>query len=130
MPPGLDNLKHLVVLMMENRSFDHMLGGLWKENHAIDGLRGDESNPDTTGTIVKVQPKAKYQSQLTPDPDHDFAPVDQQIFNGGDVPGMQGFIACYFNKEREVENSRNVIYYFRTDKLPVRTATLWDYARI
>jgi len=59
MPPGLDNLKHLVVLMMENRSFDHMLGGLWKENHAIDGLRGDESNPDTTGTIVKVQPKPK-----------------------------------------------------------------------
>jgi phospholipase C len=37
MPPGLDNLKHLVVLMMENRSFDHMLGGLWKENNAIDG---------------------------------------------------------------------------------------------
>ena len=27
-PPGLDKLKHLVVLMMENRSFDHMLGGL------------------------------------------------------------------------------------------------------
>jgi len=26
MPPaGLDNLKHIVVLMMENRSFDHML---------------------------------------------------------------------------------------------------------
>ena len=38
MPPGLDNLKHLVVLMMENRSFDHMLGGLCKENDAIDGL--------------------------------------------------------------------------------------------
>ena len=30
-PPGLDNLKHLVVLMMENRSFDHMLGGLFQE---------------------------------------------------------------------------------------------------
>ena len=28
MPAGLDNLKHIVVLMMENRSFDHMLGGL------------------------------------------------------------------------------------------------------
>jgi phospholipase C len=26
MPPGLDALKHIVVLMMENRSFDHMLG--------------------------------------------------------------------------------------------------------
>lgn len=27
MPPaGLDNLQHMVVLMMENGSFDHMLG--------------------------------------------------------------------------------------------------------
>jgi phospholipase C len=28
MPAGLDQLKHVVVLMMENRSFDHMLGSL------------------------------------------------------------------------------------------------------
>jgi len=28
MAAGLDNLKHIVVLMMENRSFDHMLGSL------------------------------------------------------------------------------------------------------
>jgi phospholipase C len=24
MPPGLDNLKHIVILMMENRYFDHL----------------------------------------------------------------------------------------------------------
>src|ERR1700687_1446783 len=98
MPPGLDNLKHLVVLMMENRSFDHMLGGLWQENNAIDGLTGAESNLDTTGTIMKVQPQAKYQSQLTPDPNHAFEAVDQQIFNGGKVANMQGFIASYFEQ--------------------------------
>jgi phospholipase C len=34
MPPGLDNLQHIVVLMMENRSFDHMLGSL----KAVDAL--------------------------------------------------------------------------------------------
>ena len=28
MPAGLDQLKHPVVLMMENPSFDHMLGAL------------------------------------------------------------------------------------------------------
>jgi phospholipase C len=28
MPPGRDPLKHVVVLMMENRSFDHRLGSL------------------------------------------------------------------------------------------------------
>ena len=28
MSVGLDGLKHIVVLMLENRSFDHMLGSL------------------------------------------------------------------------------------------------------
>jgi len=127
-PPGLDNLKHLVVLMMENRSFDHMLGGMFQENNAIDGLRGTESNPDTTGRIVKVQPKAQYQSQLTPDPDHDFAPVDLQIFNGGAAPTMQGFITSYFNKRRDVEHSRQIMYYFKPDKLPVLTTLAREFA--
>ncbi len=42
MPAGLDNLKHIVVLMMENRSFDHMLGYAGSDNWRIEGLRGDE----------------------------------------------------------------------------------------
>lgn len=56
---GTDNLKHLVVLMMENRSFDHMLGGLSlvvenrrKKYPGINGLTANESNPDTEGTNV------------------------------------------------------------------------------
>lgn len=35
-------IKHLVVLMLENRSFDHMLGFMKSLNPAIDGLNGDE----------------------------------------------------------------------------------------
>jgi phospholipase C len=50
--PGLlSNIDHIVVLMMENRSFDHMLGYLSKEGDAqarvrgdIDGLHGGEKN--------------------------------------------------------------------------------------
>ena len=42
MSQGLDNLKHIVVLMMENRSFDHMLGGLKKKFPKINGLTGNE----------------------------------------------------------------------------------------
>ena len=57
MPPGLDQLKHIVVLMMENRSFDHMLGSLKAVNSAIDGLTGAETNPDATlaGNPVPVK---------------------------------------------------------------------------
>ena len=107
MPIGLDNLKHIVVLMMENRSFDHMLGGLMKQDPRINGLTGNESNPDTKGAIVKVQPNAKFQSQLDPDPDHHFPGVDLQIFGGaplgpGRVANMQGFVKDYRSEERRV----------------------------
>jgi phospholipase C len=33
-------IKHVVVLMMENRSFDHLLGFLSKDYPKIDGLTG------------------------------------------------------------------------------------------
>jgi phospholipase C len=53
-----DNLKHIVVLMMTGRSFDHMLGSLKATHPLIDGLTGSESNPDITGSLVTVKPLA------------------------------------------------------------------------
>ena len=95
--PGIQSLKHVVVLMMENRSFDHMLGALKAQHPYIDGLDGTETNPDTTGAMAQVQPLAQYQSQLDPDPNHHFAAVNLQIFNdtqhGPPLPAtMQGFV--------------------------------------
>ncbi|MGB8064456.1 MAG: alkaline phosphatase family protein [Candidatus Sulfotelmatobacter sp.] len=60
MPPGLDSLKHIVVLMMENRSFDHMLGSLQAVNPNIDGVTDQFSNLDTNGNLVKPQPLAAF----------------------------------------------------------------------
>jgi phospholipase C len=39
------SIKHVVVLMMENRSFDHMLGYLKANRSDIEGLTGRETNP-------------------------------------------------------------------------------------
>src|SRR5262245_30783213 len=120
MPPvGLDTLKHLVVLMMENRSFDHMLGSLRAVNPGIDGIPDDYSNPDTTGHEIKPRARAQYQGQLDPDPNHDFAPVNEQIYNGTPVPGMRGFIRSYFKQRRDVKSSQKIMYYFKREKLPV-----------
>jgi phospholipase C len=123
MPPGLDNLKHIVVLMMENRSFDHMLGALRSQNPQIDGLTGNETNPDNTGAAIAVQPLADFQGQLDPDPDHHFPAVNQQLFNGSSasVPNMQGFINNYFQQQRDTSHSQKIMYYFAPDKLPVLT---------
>jgi len=140
MPAGLDNLKHIVVLMMENSSFDHMLGGLslviengQKKYPNINGLTGNESNPDTQGAIVRVQPNAKFQGQLDPDPDHHFPGVDLQIFGGappgpGRVPNMQGFVKDYFTQTNDVNRSHNIMYYFTPDKLPVLSTLATQFA--
>jgi phospholipase C len=129
---GLDSLKHVVVLMMENRSFDHMLGALKAQDPRIDGLTGTENNPDTTGSLVLVQPLAQYQGQLDPDPDHHFPGVDLQIF-GGDtsptrVPTMQGFVKSYFAQRKDVKHSRQIMHYFKPEKLPVLTTLATEFA--
>jgi phospholipase C len=49
---GLPSIEHIVVLMLENRSFDHMLGFLYTDNGNVsplgqpyEGLNGTESKP-------------------------------------------------------------------------------------
>ena len=50
----LQQVKHLVVVMMENRSFDHMLGYLKMEGMPeVDGLTGDEFNLGPDGSKVR-----------------------------------------------------------------------------
>jgi phospholipase C len=133
--PGIQNLKHVVVLMMENRSFDHMLGALHTEYPAIDGLVGNETNPDSTGVPATVAPNAAYQSQLDPDPDHHFPAVDLQIFGGvttaqnpNRTPNMQGFVKSYFNQQHNIAHSHDILNYFTPDKLPVLTGLATEFA--
>jgi phospholipase C len=130
MPAGLDSLKHIVVLMMENRSFDHMLGGLKARDPRIDGLTGNETNPDINNVAVRVQPQALYQSQLDPDPDHHFPAVDLQIFNNSNprVANMQGFVKSYFNQLRDSNHSQKIMYYFKPDKLSILSTLAREFA--
>src|SRR5262244_1767412 len=133
MPPlGLDRLKHLVVLMMENRSFDHMLGSLMSTDPRIDGLTGRETNPDTTNAPAPVRPDAQFQGQLDPDPDHHFPGVDLQIFNGDTgnprTASMQGFVRSYYSQQQDVGHSHDIMYYFAPAKLPVLTTLATQFA--
>jgi phospholipase C len=133
MPEGLDNLRHIVVLMMENRSFDHLLGGLKKEFPKINGLNGNESNPDANGNTVTVAPNAVYRGQLAHDPDHHFPGVDLQIYGGtppgpGRVANMQGFVKSYATQGTGTNGSHAIMNYFAPEKLPVITTLAKEYA--
>ena len=132
MAPGLDQLQHIVVLMMENRSFDHMLGSLKAVNPKIDGVDGGFSNPDANGNAVQPKALAEFQDQLQPDPDHHFPAVDLQIFGGNNGPGrqpnMQGFVKSYYNQQRDLGHSQKIMYYFKQNDLPVLSNLALEFA--
>src|ERR1700676_2085356 len=116
MTQGEQSLKHIVVLMMENRSFDHMLGALKSHDARINGLTGKEANTDTTNEPARVQPLAEFQSQLDPDPDHHFPAVHKQLYYGTQgppgPPSMNGFVQSFYDQEKNVNHSRKIMYYF------------------
>src|SRR5271163_3755123 len=87
---NLEKIDHIVVLMLENRSFDHMLGYLSLEGGRddIDGLRDEFAN-DHDGRRYPV--RHLETTAIPDDPDHSGSSVDQQVGNGA----MNGFVASY-----------------------------------
>ena len=111
-------IKHVVVLMMENRSFDHMLGFMKSQEWPINGLTGTESNyPDPAkpaGTPITIKPDATYVPDLDPGPMHDYANVVRQIHGGSN----SGFVADYLTVTDAARAGR-VMTGFADGKLPV-----------
>ena len=133
MPAGLDNLKHLVVLMMENRSFDHMLGFLQSDTYPIEGLAAVPANPPAIGEEpVPVTSDARASGDLNPDPGHDFANVNVQIFgNPQGVAGqdsMQGFVRDYALVSNDPAHGANIMKCFNERSLPVLSTLAKQYA--
>src|SRR5260370_5398071 len=88
-------IKHVVILMLENRSFDHMLGLLMRDIPDLRGVRGgDYSNLDKNGTRFDVTDCAVYQGQFPIDPPHEFVDVMLQLDVAGEprpvVPTIVG----------------------------------------
>src|SRR5260221_14662968 len=98
MTAALQNLKHIVVLMMENRSFDHMLGFAQSSQWGIDGLTGQSrSNKDSTGKEIAASNDANYAGDLTPDPGHSGFDTLTQLYGDANAdirldPNMSGFV--------------------------------------
>lgn len=124
-------IRHLVVLMLEGRSFDHILGFLKGPAYQIDGLTGNESNSDSTGRPINVSPNAAYQGLLNPDPGHNLADANFQIFGNfvgtPGAPPMQGFVKAYELKSN-LRQAGNVMRAFSPSMVPVLTTLAQQFA--
>jgi phospholipase C len=111
-----DKTQHVIVLMLENRSFDHLLGFV----PGLGDLDGTESNPSPWGDI-KVSDQADY--ILDVGPDHTHLGIVEQLENGN-----QGFVASYAatvekarqdNPNLPADLATYIMRCFATDKIPV-----------
>ena len=101
----LSRIQHIVVLMLENRSFDSMLGFLYADQgnkspsgQPFEGLTGKEANLDSTGKsipVFKIEPTNKN-AYFMPgtDPGEGYAATNSQLFGSVNAPiaTNQGFV--------------------------------------
>jgi phospholipase C len=152
---GLAAINHAVVLMLENRSFDHMLGYLYADagnvspsGQPFEGLTGSESNPDANGNPVNVY-------QITPstpnayfmpgaDPGEGFKATNDQLWGSDTAPAsgtaatMQGFVKDFaYTIGWETTDKWTIVQgttadwimgCFTPQALPVLSALARDYA--
>ncbi|HXM41338.1 MAG TPA: alkaline phosphatase family protein [Bryobacteraceae bacterium] len=93
----LSAINHIVVLMLENRSFDHMLGFLYADagnvspaGQPFEGLTGQESNAGADGTAVQVfqidPTGANAYFMPGADPGEGYTATNSQLFGSNDAP--------------------------------------------
>jgi phospholipase C len=115
---ALDRVKHLVVLMMENRSFDHMLGYLsLGARDDIDGLREGMDNIHEGRRYGIHHLDRTARERGFGDPHHGGKSVERQIASGT----MGGFVHDWLHdSERDATDPRQFpMGYYDGDDLPV-----------
>lgn len=127
-------IEHLVVLMMENRSYDQMLGG----------LRGDAYAGPPPGTTLSyagprgaVDVPVRYgtpRDSFYPDPPHRFAKVQEQIHGrGANAPADMGGFAQVFANEHALlpmlaSGVEDYLTHYARGQLPILQTLAEEYA--
>lgn len=135
-----DKIKHIVVLMLENRSFDCLLGQLYTGRPDFNGLAGSESNPHTGG---QPSPIAVWNDTTvvpgtmtipTPDPGEMFTDINMQLFgfNGAPnnhAPPMNGFVDNYVRQTKEPPYApKQIMHHYTPAQVPVTSQLAKAYA--
>jgi len=131
----LNKIKHLVILMMENRSFDHYMGSLSLEGrNDVDGLSSPlPTNPDLDGNPIAASPIDDI-SPGYPDPPHGWGPAHDAYNEGKNDGFVQQYQLAYppGSKEHDRLDLKIPMGYYTRKTLPVYysladTFTLCDH---
>lgn len=123
----MEKADHIIVLMLENRSFDHLLGYLeHPKRKQFDWLKGNETCPDDNGKPVRVSKKARYSIG---GPDHSHAGIMQQLgYTAGPPykPTNKGFVKNY--EAHNKGKGRDIMRCFDPRMVPVLSTLALEFA--
>src|SRR5947207_1451457 len=138
--PNLDQIKTIVVVMMENRSFDHMLGYLALEKgwENVDGVKpNDPTWVARTTNKYNGHPYAPFEQKnvtgkMDGDPPHEWADIARQMGHrgaNGEFP-MNGFVENYANAREKprIISKPPVMGYFTGKQIPVTDRLARNFA--
>ena len=113
--PESSGIEHIVVVMMENRSFDHLLGWLPGAN----GIQAGLTYLDNKGNAHATHRLSYYVGCTHPDPDHSFAGGRSELNDGK----MDGWLRTGSN------DSFSIGYYTEAD-LPLFSALARNFTTL
>jgi phospholipase C len=145
----LRKIEHIVVLMLENRSFDNVLGWLYDPSNQppfdkvppnFEGLSGKSlTNPAPDGRQIPVGKTSDPRSPQ-PNPGEPFEDVFSQIYNiplaalkdvppdPAQPPNMQGFIRNYAVQKDKSTDPTKIMECLTPKTVPVLSALAHNYA--
>jgi phospholipase C len=110
--PG--TIEHVIFIMMENRSFDHMMGSrALLEGAAVDGLTNGMANTGSDGTVYPIAPSTV---SCLPSPPHSWTSSHTQFDEGANT----GFVTEY--EDHGADTPGEVMGYMTRVELPVSYA--------
>lgn len=151
MKTGLQAIDHLIVLMLENRSFDHLCGFLYSSDRRpqhflpghtspqFHGMPASYSNPSNAeyfrgqGSPNPVPVHLGAESTCVPheDPQERFEHINLQLFGTADPepdqqPTMNGFLVSY--QQTEAKRPAEIMECYTPEQLPVLSSLARNFA--
>lgn len=123
-------IEHILVLMMENRSYDHMLGYV-PNGHGLTGKEYNLVDPaDPESEKVYVSNRSGYVTKVNPA--HDVVNVERQLY--GDVgkivhpAPMNGFVKVQIETAKgDIEEGKKIMECFDPAKIPALTTLAKEF---
>ena len=118
--PQESGIDHIVVVMMENRSFDHYLGWVPGADGAQAGLQFPDKNGQMQSTFrLSQHPEYGFQGCNHADPDHSYA--------GGRIELNGGAMNGWLQTDPTVVGDHFPIGYYTQDDLPFNKAVVGNW---